>query len=105
MLASLGLVALILLGAAIRYEVRSALIGITLSNGVEVLVSREAYREIVRRFQTRDEPDDWARWDEAVLETLRPVRPQEWRYLVRSLGYQVASEGLGSRRQRQTVNL
>jgi hypothetical protein len=88
--------------AAIIYEVRSALFGVALSNGVEVLVSREMYWSIVRRYQADHEPDDRVRWDHAVLDILRPVRPNEWRFLVRSLGYQVATvQGAGMRRQRQ----
>ena len=39
----------ILVVAAIRHEIRSAAHGITLSNGVEVLVSPEMYGEILRR--------------------------------------------------------
>ena len=88
--------------AAIVYEIRSALFGLALSNGVEVLVSREMYWSIVRRYQMDDEPDHGVRWDHAVLDVIRPVRPHEWKYLVRSLGYQIASgEGVGTRRQRQ----
>jgi hypothetical protein len=89
--------------AAVVYEIRSALFGLELSNGVEVLVSREMYWSVVRRYQMDDEPDHKLRWDHAVLDAIRPVRPQEWRYLVRSLGYQIASaDSVGTRRHRQT---
>jgi hypothetical protein len=104
MLALFGLVlGSIVVGAAVLYEVRSALFGLALSNGVEVLVSREMYASIVRQYQSDGEPDDQVRWDHAVLDILRPERPYEWRFLVRSLGYQIStSEGAGTRRQRQT---
>ncbi len=104
MLALFGLtLGSIVVAAAIVHEIRSALFGLALSNGVEVLVSREMYWSIVRRYQADSEPDDRVRWDHAVLDILRPKRPQEWRFLVRSLGYQIASaEGVGTRRQRQT---
>jgi hypothetical protein len=83
---------------AIRHELRSALYGISLSNGVEVLVNEETYGSIVRRFQTDTEPDNVARWDHAILDTLRPERPREWKYLVRSLHYRVAPAGFAVRR-------
>src|SRR4051794_40575323 len=105
MLVPLGLtVALIVIAAALHSEIRSALYGVVLSNGVEVLVSADMYREIVRQYRILDDRDDWNRWDQAVLDVLRPTRPQEWKFLVRSLGYQVAAEGLGTRRRRHTVN-
>ena len=104
MLALFGLtLGSIVVAAAIVYEVRSALFGLALSNGVEVLVSQEMYWSIVRRYQADSEPDDRVRWDHAVLDILRPERPNEWRFLVRSLGYQVSSGGgVRTRRQRQT---
>jgi hypothetical protein len=105
MLAALGLtLGLILIMAAIHSELRSASYGITLSNGVEVLVGPDVYREIVKRYRSLDGPDEWALWDRAVLEILRLERPQEWRFLARSLGQQVTAEVPGVRRQRRTVN-
>lgn len=104
MLVLFGLVlgSIVVVGAIV-YEVRSALFGLALSNGVEVLVSREMYWAIVCRYQADTESDDRVRWDHAVLDVLRPERPYEWKYLVRSLGYQISSgEGVGTRRQRQT---
>jgi hypothetical protein len=104
MLLAIGLaLGLIVVFCAIRYEVRSALYGISLSNGVEVLVNEETYGSIVRRFQTETETDDVARWDHAVLDTLRPVRPQEWNFLVRSLRYRVAPAGFAGRRSRRRL--
>jgi hypothetical protein len=90
--------------AATHRALRSAYYGITLSNGVEVLVSPQTYRAIVSQYGNNDEPDAWQRWDHAVLDVLRPDRPNEWKYLVRSLGYRVAPEGFGARRQRLTVH-
>lgn len=105
MLATLGLtLGLILIMAAIHSELRSASYGVTLSNGVEVLVGPEMYREIVKRYRSLDEPDEWMRWDQAILDVLRLERPHEWKFLVRSLGYQVSGEGPGARRRSQTVN-
>lgn len=95
---------LILIGAALCFEIRSAVCGIALSNGVEVLVSPEMYREILYRYQTSDLDDDLERWDQAILDVLRPVRPREWRYLVRTLGYHISEEKHGSRRRRLTVH-
>jgi hypothetical protein len=104
MFVSLGVIfGLILVAAAIHSEIRSALVGIALSNEVEVMVTPAMYREIVQRYQTLDEPDDWERWDQAVLDVLRPERPNEWKYLVRSLGYQVSADGFGARRRHHTV--
>jgi hypothetical protein len=99
---TLGLIALC---AAIRHELRSASYGVALSNGVEVLVSQETYGSIVRRYRAKNGSDDLARWDDAILEVLRPERPNEWRFLVRSLGYRVSAEaGTGRRSVRsQTV--
>jgi hypothetical protein len=93
---------LIVVAGVVRSELRSALCGLTLSNGVEVLVSEETYREIVRRFQASD-PGDGQCWDEVVLEVLRPDRPHEWRFLARSLGYHVVEDGIRARRRRRTV--
>jgi hypothetical protein len=95
---TLGVIVVVL---AVRYELRSALYGISLSNGVEVLVNEETYGSIVHRFQTETEPDDAVRWDHAVLDTLRPVRPREWRFLVRSLHYRVAPATVAGRRARR----
>jgi hypothetical protein len=108
MLLALG-VALGLIGItlAVRHELRSALYGVSLSNGVEVLVNRETYGSIVRRFETETEtePDDLVRWDHAVLDTLRPERPREWQILVRSLNYRVAPACVATRRVRQPQTL
>ena len=103
MLFAVGLaVGLMVVALAVRYELRSALYGISLSNGVEVLVNQETYGSIVRRFQTLTEPDDLVRWDDAVLDTLRPERPREWRFLVQSLPYRVAPTRVVRRRVRRT---
>jgi hypothetical protein len=105
MLGLLGLALTFLAVAAyLHFELRSSLYGVTLSNGLEVLVSPELYREIVHQYRTLDEPDATKRWDQAVLKVIRPRRPKEWRFLVRSLGQQFPSESLGTRRQRQTVH-
>jgi hypothetical protein len=108
MLLAIGLtLGLIGVALAVRYELRSALYGISLSNGVEVLVNQETYRSIVRRFETgkESEPDDLVRWDHAVLDTLRPVRPREWKLLVRSLHYRVGQPGVAGRRPRRTQTI
>ena len=76
MLFALILVSIVVV-AAIVYEIRSALFGLALSNGIEVLVSREMYWSIVRRYQMDDEPDHRVRWDHAVLDIIRPVRPHD----------------------------
>jgi hypothetical protein len=107
---------LIAIGAAtaVYFEVRSAYCGIALSNGVEVMVSPELHRAIMERYRSEGEaeaeaelelePEPLRRWDRAVLDVLRLERPNEWRFLVRSLGPQAAvGESLGARRQRQTV--
>jgi hypothetical protein len=99
---------LIALGAAIHFELRSAACGVVLSNGVEVMVSPEMYRSIVARYRSADayerELEPWGRWDRAVLDVLRPERPNEWRFLVRSLGRPALGESHITRlRQRQTV--
>jgi hypothetical protein len=95
---------LILIGAAVYYEIRTAVCGIALSNGVEVLVSPEMYREILHRYQMGDLDDEREQWDQAILDVLRPVRPREWKYLARTLGYQVSGEMHGARRRRVTVH-
>jgi hypothetical protein len=105
MVLAIGLTfAFIVVVLAVRHEMRSALYGISLSNGVEVLVNHETYGAIVRRFQTETEPepDDRIRWDHAILDTLRPERPEEWKFLVRSLSYRVAPAGVTGRRSRRT---
>jgi hypothetical protein len=103
MLVALGVtLGMILIGAAIHSELRRAWYGLTLSNGVQVLVSPATYRAILARYRALDEPEAWRRWDDAILDVLRPQRPHEWRYLARSLGYHV-SEGFGPRKPRQTV--
>ncbi len=76
----------ILFGALLRHELRTAYHGITLSNGVDVLVGPEMYREILLRYGTLDEPDDARRWDRAVLDVMHPVRPRECRFLAATLG-------------------
>jgi hypothetical protein len=108
LLAAIGLtIALITVALAVRHEVRSALYGISLSNGVEVLVNEETYGAIVHRFRAETEPDDLTRWDHAVLDTLRPQRPQEWKLLVRSLRYRVAPAhtAVAGRRSRRTQTI
>jgi hypothetical protein len=106
---------LIALGAAIQFELRSACCGVVLSNGVEVMVSAEMYRSIVARYRSQGgsdpepalglelEPEPWQRWDRAVLDVLRLERPNEWRFLVRSLGRPAVAESHLASRQRQTV--
>jgi hypothetical protein len=100
---------LIALGAAIHFELRSASCGVVLSNGVEVLVSPETYRTIVARYRSEgrpvheSEPEALRRWDRAVLDVLHLERPNECRFLVRSLGRQTVPESHLARRQRQTV--
>jgi hypothetical protein len=104
MLLAFGLTcALILIAAAVHSELRSASYGIVLSNGVEVLVNPEMYREVLCLYRVMDDPDEWARWDQAVLDILRPERPLEWKFLVRSLGYQVSAEGFGTHRRLQAA--
>jgi hypothetical protein len=104
MLLFLGLTfAIISIAAAIHHELRSAAYGIELSNGIEVLVSPEMYRDIVHQYRTLDEPEDWKRWDQAVLDVLRPGRPREWKFLAQSLGYQVTGEGVTMHRRRHTA--
>jgi len=104
MLAILGLtIALILITVLAHSSLHSAFYGITLSNGVDVLVSPEMYREIVRQYKIGDEPDELERWDQAVLDVLRPERPNEWKYLVRSLGYKVSGEIHATRRRRRAA--
>jgi hypothetical protein len=103
MLLAIGLtVAVIVVVLAVRYELRSAFYEIPLSNGVPILVNQATYGSIVRRFQTETEPDDLIRWDHAVLDTLRPERPREWRFLVRSLGDRVAPTRVAGRRARRS---
>jgi hypothetical protein len=95
---SFGLVCLVALAALIAYrEARAAYHGLTLSNGVEVLVSPETYRAIVAAYlavcaadqsagaDMASVPDDAMRWDEAVLKVMRQQRPREWRFLIESL--------------------
>jgi hypothetical protein len=103
MLVATGLILLLIVIAwAIRHELRSALYGVALSNGVEVLVSQAMYGSIVRRYRAADGADDLVRWDQAILDTLRPERPNEWKFLVRSLGYRVSGELGVSRRWRRS---
>ena len=101
MLALLGLtLALLLTAAFIHAELRASLYEITLSNGMEVLVSPEMYEEIVQQFEMFDDPDLLKRWDQAVLNVLRVERPNEWRFLVRSL----EQDPSASRQRRESVN-
>ena len=86
MLILLGLtVTTIITAAYIHSELRSTWFGLTLSNGMEVLVSPEMYEGVVRRYQASGEPDAWKRWDQSVLGVLRAERPNEWRFLARAL--------------------
>jgi hypothetical protein len=101
MLALLGLtLAWILVVAFILAQLRSSGSGVTLSNGLDVLVGPEMYEEIVQRYRRSDELDPWERWDHAVLDVIRPERPLEWRFLARSLGQRLPVRG----RRRETVN-
>ncbi len=101
MLVILGLaLGSLLLVAAIHNELRNAAIEVTLSNGVSLLVNPDQHRSILWHYQMHKEADDVKGWDEAVLEFLRSERPQEWKYLVRSLGYHVANEGFATHRTR-----
>src|SRR4051812_6060908 len=100
MLISVGLtLAVVLVAMAIRFEMRSALYGITLSNGVEVLVSPQTYDVIVRRYHALVVPDEDNRWDQAILDILRVDRPSEWTFLVRSLGFHVATDHFATSRR------
>ena len=102
MLALLGLtLALLLTAALIHAELRASLYEITLSNGMDVLVSPEMYEEIVQQFEMFDDPDLLKRWDQAVLTVLRVERPNEWRFLARSLGRDPSA----SRHRREPVNV
>jgi hypothetical protein len=102
MLLAVGLIlAVIVVVLVVRYELRSALYEIPLSDGAPVLVNQETYGSIVRRFRTETRPDDLIQWDQAVLDTLRPERPREWKFLVRSLGYRVAPTSVAGRRARR----
>src|SRR4051812_18913618 len=87
MVASIGvMLALILLGSWLCREIGSASVEVTLSNGVDVLVSPEMYRAILHQYGTLDGPDHRSRWDQAVLMVMRPVRPRESRFLLGTLG-------------------
>jgi hypothetical protein len=104
MLVSLGVAfGLVLVGVVVYSELRSASCGTALSNGMEVLVSPEMYRAIVARYRSLEDFDLVRRWDRAILEVLRPVRPNEYRFLVRSLRVSRSGRVLGTRRARQTV--
>jgi hypothetical protein len=84
----------------VHAELRASLYEITLSNGMEVLVSPEMYEEIVHQFGMFDDPDLLKRWDQATLTVVRAERPNEGRFLARSLGRDPAA----SRRRREPVN-
>src|SRR4051794_6246971 len=73
------------IAAFVRSEIRSACCGIALSNGLEVLVDREAHEEILRRLEATDPTAVWKRWDHVILNTIRDEHPEEWRFLARSL--------------------
>jgi hypothetical protein len=95
---------LVMVGVVAYSELRSANCGTALSNGMEVLVSPEMYRAIVDRYRSLEGLDASRRWDQAILDVLRPVRPNEYRFLARSLGFHRPGEGLVTRRARQTVH-
>ncbi len=101
MLALLGLTLAVLLTAAIIHaELRASLYEITLSNGMNVLVGPEMYEEIVEQFEMFNDPDLLRGWDQAALTVVRVERPNEWRFLARSLGRDLSA----SRRRREPVN-
>jgi len=101
MLALLGLTLVLLLTAAlIHAEFRASLYEITLSNGMDVLVSPEMYEEVVQQFEMFEDPDLLERWDRAALTVVRAERPSEWRFLARSLGRDPSA----NRRRREPVN-
>ena len=101
MFAFLGFtLALLFTAALIHAELRASLYEATLSNGINVLVSPGMYEEIVRQFEMFEDPDLLRRWDQAVLNVLRVERPNERKFLARSLGQDASA----SRRQRESVN-
>jgi len=100
MLALLGLTLALLLTAALTHaEFRASLYEITLSNGMDVLVSPEMYEEVVQQFEMSEDPDLLKRWDQATLTVVRAERPNEWRFLARSLGRDPSA----SRRRRKPM--
>jgi hypothetical protein len=102
MLALLGLtLALLLTAALIHADIHASLYEVTLSNGKEVLVGLEMYEEIMQHFAMLNDPDVLRRWDQAILSVVRAERPNEWRFLVRSLGWDTSV----SRRRRESVNV
>jgi hypothetical protein len=92
----LGLAVAGALVLAVRHEIRAACVGLTLSNGTEVLVSPTEYERVVAVYRTScaaaaDDGADVGRlWDEVVLGVLRPTRPNECRYLARTLNADAA---------------
>jgi hypothetical protein len=92
---SFVILALVAVVAYAHAEICAAWYGLTLSNGVDVLVSPEMYGEIVERHRTLFGRDDGRRWDRAILMVLRAYRPNETRFLSRSLGLRGASDGTG----------
>jgi hypothetical protein len=86
----------ILFWAVLRHELRTAYHGITLSNGIEVLLSPEMYREVLTLYGRLDEPDNARRWDLAVLDVMRPSRPREWRFLVGTLEVDLSQAAAGA---------
>ena len=101
MFALLGVtLGLLFITVLIHAELRASLYEITLSNGMDLLVSPEMYGEIVRQFEMFDDPDLLKRWDQAALNVLRVERPNEGRFLARSLGQDMSA----GRRQREPVD-
>jgi hypothetical protein len=86
-----GVALVAVLAVVFHRETRQAHHGLTLSNGLDVLVSPSEYEEILLRFErlrsspTGLELDDEQRWDDAILGVIRANRPMEWRFLARSL--------------------
>lgn len=95
----------ILMGALARSGLSSACECVTLSNGVEVLVSLAAYEEIERRHATSDHREGSNRWDEAVLRVIEANRPRECHYLRETLGHDRPAIGSEKVRSKQTVKV
>jgi len=83
--------AVLVIAAFVHSEIRSACSGFTLSNGMEVIVGRDEYGAIIRRFNSADAPATWKRWDHIILTTIRAEHPEEWRYLMRALRQETRS--------------
>ncbi len=98
MSAILGLTLLAVLSATfVLAEVRSADYGLTLSNGVEVMVGPSECRRVFEEYQSLAALDGPSRWDQAVLNVLKPPRPREWLYLAHTLTAGRLSEASVSR--------